>query len=205
MQAKRNKLRYTMTLSLALAGLGTAGGVLLYRADKARGQDQPADAPIDQPIPDGRGGFVVPVAPQPGQDVVRRISRSNRRRRTSRRTTICRRSTRVRVLMTKVGLDRRRRRHLHVRPPVLPLTFHKNPSDRAAPRRAARDSAREPRVFVPAPRTRRRRRTRPAATSLRRPQVLPRVPRPRPTTPQRRRLSTPPPPARSASRVTAFC
>src|SRR5262249_8938928 len=39
-------------------------------ADKARAQDQPTDVPIDQPIPDGPGGFVVPIAPQPGQDVV---------------------------------------------------------------------------------------------------------------------------------------
>jgi hypothetical protein len=49
MQRKRPNLRYTMTLSLALAGLTTAGGVLLYRAEQAHGQDSPADIPQPDP------------------------------------------------------------------------------------------------------------------------------------------------------------
>ena len=77
---KRHNLRYKMTLSLALAGLTTAGGVLLYRAEKARAQDEPVELPqpIDQntpeeplppfiPQPDPRDLVPVQPAPQPQQ------------------------------------------------------------------------------------------------------------------------------------------
>src|SRR5678815_33264 len=80
---KRHNLRYTMTLSLALAGLTTAGGVLLYRAENARAQDEPPvelPQPIDQntpeeplppfiPQPDPRDLVPVQPQPQPGPDI----------------------------------------------------------------------------------------------------------------------------------------
>src|SRR5262245_28680884 len=40
METKRSNLRFTITVSLALAGLSLSGVALLYRAEPARAQDQ---------------------------------------------------------------------------------------------------------------------------------------------------------------------
>src|SRR5688572_10341644 len=64
METKRSNLRFTITVSLALAGITGAGAVLLYRAEPARAQEQSEgqfEPTFEQiPVPD-----VIPEPPQP--------------------------------------------------------------------------------------------------------------------------------------------